>query len=46
MSAARKPRQPVDPDGEYSCRVKWDGRIVAGITTVSTLERTTEVVES
>ena len=45
MPAARKPRKHVDPYREYNFRVKWDGRIVAGITKVSALRRTTEVVE-
>jgi T4-like virus tail tube protein gp19 len=45
MPAARKPRKPVDPYREYSFRVRWDGRIVAGITKVSALRRATEVVE-
>jgi phage tail-like protein len=45
MPAARKPRKHVNPYREYSFRVKWDGRIVAGITKVSALRRTTDVVE-
>jgi phage tail-like protein len=45
MPAARKPRKHVDPYRDYSFRVKWDGRIVAGITRVSALRRTTEIVE-
>jgi phage tail-like protein len=45
MPAARKPRKRVDPYREYNFRVKWDGRIVAGITKVSALKRTTDVVE-
>ena len=45
MPATRRPRKHVDPYREYSFRVKWDGRIVAGITKVSALRRTTEVVE-
>ena len=45
MPAARKPRKHDDPYRDYSFRVKWDGRIVAGITKVSALRRTTEVVE-
>ncbi len=35
----------VDPYKNYKFRVKWDGRHVAGISRVSALVRTTEVVE-
>ena len=35
----------VDPYKNYKFRVKWDGRYVAGISRVSALMRTTEVVE-
>ena len=43
MPAARKPRKHViNPSLKYNFRVKWDGRIVAGITKVSALRRTTE----
>lgn len=35
----------VDPYKNYKFRVKWDGRYVAGISRVSALVRTTEVVE-
>jgi phage tail-like protein len=37
--------QRVDPYKNFKFRVKWDGRYVAGISKVSTLKRTTEVVE-
>jgi phage tail-like protein len=33
-----------DPYKNYKFRVKWDGRYVAGISKVSALKRTTEVV--
>ncbi len=33
-----------DPDKNFKFRVKWDGRYVAGISRVSFLRRTTEVV--
>jgi phage tail-like protein len=33
-----------DPYKNYKFRVKWDGRFVAGISKVSALKRTTEVV--
>ncbi len=35
----------VDPYKNYKFRVKWDGRYVAGISRISALLRTTEVVE-
>jgi phage tail-like protein len=35
----------VDPYKNFKFRVKWDGRYVAGISKVSALKRTTEVVE-
>ena len=34
-----------DPYKSFRFRVKWDGRYVAGISKVSALKRTTEVVE-
>ena len=34
-----------DPYKNFKFRVKWDGRYVAGISKVSALRRTTEVVE-
>lgn len=34
-----------DPYKDFRFRVKWDGRYVAGISKVSALKRTTEVVE-
>ncbi|MFN2419062.1 MAG: phage tail protein [Candidatus Limnocylindria bacterium] len=34
-----------DPYKSFKFRVKWDGRYVAGVTHVSALRRTTEVVE-
>ena len=34
-----------DPYKQFKFRVKWDGRIVAGISKVSTLKRTTEVIK-
>ncbi|MBZ5591036.1 MAG: phage tail protein [Acidobacteriia bacterium] len=35
----------VDPYKNYKFRVKWDGKYVAGVSRVSALVRTTEVVE-
>ena len=35
----------VDPYKNFKFRVKWDGRVVAGVSKVSALKRTTEVVE-
>jgi phage tail-like protein len=37
--------QRVDPYRNFKFRVKWDGRYVAGISKVSGLKRTTEVVK-
>ena len=35
----------LDPYRNFKFRVKWDGRYVAGVSRVSALKRTTEVVE-
>jgi len=37
--------QRFDPYKNFKFRVKWDGRYVAGVSKVSALKRTTEVVE-
>jgi phage tail-like protein len=37
--------QPLDPYKNFKFRLKWDGRYVAGVSKVSALRRTTEVVE-
>jgi len=37
--------QRFDPYKNFKFRVKWDGRYVAGISKVTALKRTTEVVE-
>jgi phage tail-like protein len=37
--------QRFDPYKEFKFRVKWDGHYVAGISKVSALKRTTEVIE-
>lgn len=34
-----------DPYKNFKSRVKWDGRYVAGVSTISPLKRTTEVVK-
>lgn len=34
-----------DPYKNFKFRVRWDGRVVAGVSKVSALKRTTEVVE-
>ncbi len=34
----------LDPYKNFKFRLKWDGRVVAGVSKVSTLKRTTEVV--
>lgn len=35
----------IDPYKDFKFRVKWDGQYVAGISRISALKRTTEVVE-
>ena len=45
MPAPKKTRERYDPYRNYKFRVKWDGRVVAGITHVSGLKRVTDVVE-
>ena len=35
----------VDPYKNFKFRVKWDGKVVAGVSKVSPLKRTTEVVK-
>src|SRR6201989_1369267 len=37
--------QRFDPYKNFKCRVKWDGRYVAGISKVGGLKRSTEVVK-
>jgi phage tail-like protein len=37
--------QRLDPYKNFKFRVRWDGRYVAGVSKVSSLKRTTEVVE-
>ncbi len=37
--------QRFDPYKNFKFRIKWDGRYVAGVSKVSALKRTTEVVE-
>src|SRR3954465_4456447 len=34
-----------DPYKKFKFRVKWDGRYVAGVSKVSALKRTTEVIQ-
>jgi phage tail-like protein len=40
----RAPKR-FDPYKNFKFRVKWDGRYVAGLSKISALKRTTEVVE-
>jgi phage tail-like protein len=35
----------LDPYKNFKFRVKWDGKIVAGVSKVSSLKRSTEVIE-
>src|ERR1700733_8031691 len=37
--------QRLDPYKNFKFRVRWDNKVVAGISKVSSLKRTTEVVE-
>src|SRR5215472_14654278 len=37
--------QRLDPYKNFKFRVKWDGKYVAGISKVSALKRSTEVIE-
>lgn len=37
--------QRFDPYENFKFRVKWDGRYVAGVSKISALKRTTEVIE-
>jgi len=37
--------QRVDPYKNFKFRVRWDGRVVAGVSKMSVLKRTTEVVK-
>ena len=36
--------QRIDPYKNFKFRVKWDGKVVAGVSKISALKRTTEVV--
>ena len=45
MTATGRHRPRVDPYRNFKFRVKWDGRYVAGISKVSALKRTTEVIK-
>lgn len=45
LHLADKPAHRTDPYRNYRFRLKWDGRYVAGISKVSALKSTTEVVE-
>jgi phage tail-like protein len=35
----------IDPYKNFKFRVKWDGKVVAGVSKISSLKRSTEVVE-
>jgi len=45
MSPSQKPHSRFDPYRNYTFRVRWDGRIVAGVRRVTALRRTVDVVE-
>lgn len=44
MPKTKNPR-PVKPYCDYTFRVRWDGRLVAGVSRVGALARVVEVVE-
>jgi len=37
--------QRLDPYKNFKFRVKWDGRVIAGVSKVSALKRSTEVID-
>ena len=45
MAKLRVNAQRFDPYKNFKFRIKWDGRYVAGVSKVSALKRTTEVVK-
>ena len=45
MALFKNNPQRFDPYKNFKFRVKWDGRYVAGVSKVSALKRTTEVVK-
>ena len=45
MARVLQTTKRFDPYKNFKFRVKWDGRYVAGISRISALKRTTEVVE-
>jgi phage tail-like protein len=42
MKSAKDPRNPYC---NYTFRVSWDGRVVAGVTRVSAIKQTTDIIE-
>jgi phage tail-like protein len=45
MNQVMEDSQPVNPYRLYSVRVRWDGRVVAGLSRIGALRRTTSVTE-
>jgi phage tail-like protein len=45
MARAQQKTKRFDPYKAFKFHVKWDGRYVAGVSKISALKRTTEVVE-
>lgn len=45
MARITQNRKRFDPYKNFKFRVKWDGRYVAGVSKISALKRTIEVVE-
>jgi phage tail-like protein len=46
MPALRANAVRFDPYKNFKFRVRWDGRFVAGVSKISALKRTTEVIEA
>jgi phage tail-like protein len=45
MAKRKVKTQRFDPYKNFKFRVKWDGRVIAGVSKVSALKRSTEVVD-
>jgi phage tail-like protein len=45
MARSKANTSRIDPYRNFKFRVKWDGRYVAGVSNITTLERTTEPVK-
>ena len=45
MAKRKVKAQRFDPYKNFKFRVKWDGRVIAGVSKVSALKRSTDVVD-